>query len=1674
MATTPLCPQCGQALQSGAPQGLCPACLMAGAFATGTDAGGAAKRFSPPTVPELAAKFPQLEVLEFIGQGGMGAVYKARQKQLDRIVALKILPPDIGHDAAFADRFAREAKALAKLNHPGIVTIHDFGQAEGLFFFVMEYVDGVNLRQLLGRERVSAREALAIVPQICDALQFAHDQGIVHRDIKPENILMDRRGRVKVADFGLAKIVGNDGRADLPVSQGGEAAQQHRPTNDLTDAGKVMGTPQYMSPEQIQAPGEVDHRADIYALGVVFYQMLTGELPGKKIEPPSKKVSIDVRLDEVVLRALEKKPELRYQQASILKTQVETIAESEKTVGEQSLAGAAALLKSERGRIGIQEFAGATIKYPTMGQLDLYADRLVVSQGYSQRVIPLASVRGLGEAVMNWWMSPAGHRSARVEFDEARQRKCFSFLPGTALFRTVSDSRTHSVEWMLAIQRAVKSATGRELAINQTPALLRVESALKWIWLVLPAFFGGLLIIKLTSTPVVSGNSLMGILLLLWPLVILLPILAWRSRSIRGRNHASLSPDSSGAESTQTESERTQTGQSLPTSAATGKEGCALSASSIFLRSAVVAVIVWLLVFAFSAAVTSLLPRTHVATSRVGLSNTNLYDPYLVQTHFEMIQSPEFLKRVAEKSDVRTVWKHILTGNEEARDEQLIAHLRNRLELRPVRNTPFIDISFYHHSNDCVPVANAIAELFCEQTGATMVERAVAQSSPVRPKSRLNLLAGVLAGGVLALIAGGATALWLWRRNRKNQSRLTSAATGENVPPFSFAIAIAYAGTFVAGFLSDALPVLGRGYWLFGIFLLLGACAVVVASAINRHAAASTRQNVRRLGAALAWLATLPVLALAIYFIFAMTQERGGWNPGPAEFILVVLSWLGVVLLPASGWKLTRGPARWIGFSFVVLLLLAAIPFTAVLAWRAAGAARANQAMLQAEQAKQAKAEAIRQRGFSFGPVVERPVDIVPGQFGKAYRFDGMGRHVTFPASDALNVGVGDGMTFATWIKPETLGMQVIGEWNNGTGREGAHLWISVDAREKGDGVGNLYAEFYDIHRVRHTALTRSSIIEAGKWQHVAVTYDKTSGMARLFCNGSVAWEGYLGTFTPQTSYDFHLGYRASGPFSGAHFKGLMEQPAIYDRALTADEIESIYFNEASKPEPSVNLDPSKVEPPPPNLSFGPVVERELTNGGIVDFDSGKLAMELPDSVTEPSSLVENVLSAFDWMQREGFDLACLENDGTFSVGMKLKTLTVDDWNHWSATQLAASITTAGSATLQTKLHFNTNAPAIFGFQTREGGVGILQISAYTEKPRAVKIRYKLVQQTTNTQAQAQSVFDLNPVLALTVPMDATGSTDLFDPETGKIIPSPNPHGATTGPGRSLQKGLLIKYDAQANRTELVGMNGVMTQESRADQWDEITNLQALETLRRNYMSEGGSVSAVVSGKGLHTFLFKTGSGRIGLLQITGFTENPRGVKIRYKLVQDQITTANPMPPTAAATSKFGPVMERVVNLQSPGTNSALDLDSGRFVPHDPISFQEGATNRETPAHDEEYIRDNGMDVHGMLEFFESLPSGSIKPKVVPLNGLACVFGTYAQEIEASIWNTAAADWVAGNAERITHLFEHGSLSGVGNLPRTYLFKTREGGKGLLQITGFTENPRGVKIRYKLVQSETK
>ena len=259
-----------------------------------------------PSLEEVAAAFPDLEVLELIGRGGMSAVFRARQPRLNRVVALKVLPKSLAALPGFAERFTREGQVLARLTHPHIVTVHDFGERGGFWFLIMEHVDGVNLRQAMRAGRFTPEQALQVIPAICDALQFAHGQGVLHRDIKPENILLDAKGGIKIADFGIAKILGEDVEGAML----------------LTQSGAKLGTAPYMAPEQIEKPASVDHRADIYSLGVVFYEMLTGELPLGRFAAPSELAAVGGNLDAIVFRALEKERARRQQSAEEFKTQV--------------------------------------------------------------------------------------------------------------------------------------------------------------------------------------------------------------------------------------------------------------------------------------------------------------------------------------------------------------------------------------------------------------------------------------------------------------------------------------------------------------------------------------------------------------------------------------------------------------------------------------------------------------------------------------------------------------------------------------------------------------------------------------------------------------------------------------------------------------------------------------------------------------------------------------------------------------------------------------------------------------------------------------------------------------------------------------------------------------------------------------------------------------------------------------------------------------------------------------------------------------------------------------------------------------------------------------------------------------------------------------------------------
>lgn len=264
-----------------------------------------------PSPEELTALLPHdtYHVEGLLGQGGMGAVYKATQKRLQRKVAIKIMCQDQGQDYGFEERFRREALALAQLNHPNIVNVIDYGEASAEYLYiVMEYVDGTDLLGVIRSRQMTQELALSILPQICDALQFAHDNGIVHRDIKPANILLTRDGRVKVADFGLAK------RFDV------ESA-----FHTLTGTG--MGTPDYAAPEQFSPIASVDHRADIYALGVMIYQMITGTMPRGAWKYPSEIVHVDTHWDQIVSRALQTDPQERYASVSDVKTDLSTITQ---------------------------------------------------------------------------------------------------------------------------------------------------------------------------------------------------------------------------------------------------------------------------------------------------------------------------------------------------------------------------------------------------------------------------------------------------------------------------------------------------------------------------------------------------------------------------------------------------------------------------------------------------------------------------------------------------------------------------------------------------------------------------------------------------------------------------------------------------------------------------------------------------------------------------------------------------------------------------------------------------------------------------------------------------------------------------------------------------------------------------------------------------------------------------------------------------------------------------------------------------------------------------------------------------------------------------------------------------------------------------------------------------
>ncbi|MFK7911292.1 MAG: serine/threonine protein kinase [Akkermansiaceae bacterium] len=267
--------------------------------------------FVPPTVEELQKNFPELEILSFVGHGGMGTYYKARHPKLERLAAVKILPVNANADAQLVESFKKEAKAMAALTHLNIIGIYEFMETDFMLYLVMEYVEGEIFERLVNTRYFAVPEILAIITQVCDALNYAHKNGVIHRDLRLGNTFLDQDGLVKIGDFGMARLMG-------------EELFRRR----MTESNRAMGTLDYVAPEQHKPGHQVDSRADIYSVGMMTYKLLTRILPYDTFVVPSKLVpNLDPQIDDLVVRCLQEDPNLRFQNVTELWNEVERLRE---------------------------------------------------------------------------------------------------------------------------------------------------------------------------------------------------------------------------------------------------------------------------------------------------------------------------------------------------------------------------------------------------------------------------------------------------------------------------------------------------------------------------------------------------------------------------------------------------------------------------------------------------------------------------------------------------------------------------------------------------------------------------------------------------------------------------------------------------------------------------------------------------------------------------------------------------------------------------------------------------------------------------------------------------------------------------------------------------------------------------------------------------------------------------------------------------------------------------------------------------------------------------------------------------------------------------------------------------------------------------------------------------
>lgn len=330
--------------------------------------------FDAPNIYSLSCMLDGYEVECLIAVGGMGAVYKARQLSLDRTVAIKVLPRALGDDAVFRENFQEEAKMMAKLNHPNLLAIYDFGHKNGLLYIIMEYSKGKTLYHSAHGKAVESNTAAKLIQDVLEGIEHAHKVGLLHRDLKPANILLLPGTIPKVGDFGLAR----------PMAK--------------TETGQIYGSPGYVAPEVLADPEAVDERADIYALGVIFYELLTGRLPDQEsYQPVSSIVNVDPRIDAVIERAIHLDMHQRYRRADEMRHAIAEVFREEGTK-KQNLA-------STHQKPVTQLLTPDSYHHPSMASSASVVEGTQVQTSLLRPSLP--SSKGRAKPANSWWLGVA-------------------------------------------------------------------------------------------------------------------------------------------------------------------------------------------------------------------------------------------------------------------------------------------------------------------------------------------------------------------------------------------------------------------------------------------------------------------------------------------------------------------------------------------------------------------------------------------------------------------------------------------------------------------------------------------------------------------------------------------------------------------------------------------------------------------------------------------------------------------------------------------------------------------------------------------------------------------------------------------------------------------------------------------------------------------------------------------------------------------------------------------------------------------------------------------------------------------------------------------------------------------------------------------------------------------